>query len=144
MRRSPLLTFRRNSVTIGNRQRRAVGEPARQTPIAFGLWPRRTSNPASQTSAQRARESILSKRITTVVPQAEDQPLYADETRLVRLPEVLAMTGLTKATIYNWQAVGRFPRPLRLGRRAVAWRRSDLINWLEGRAIGGRAAASKK
>jgi prophage regulatory protein len=53
---------------------------------------------------------------------------------LVRLPAVLKVTGLGRSTIYRWIAEGSFPAPVRLGRRAVVWRWSDLDRWTQSRA----------
>jgi prophage regulatory protein len=52
---------------------------------------------------------------------------------LARLPTVLKITGLGRSTIYRWIAEGSFPAPVRLGRRAVAWRWSDLDRWTQSR-----------
>ena len=62
---------------------------------------------------------------------ADEPVLYtAEGTRLVRLPEILKLTGTTKATIYNWLRAGRFPRPLKMGPKAVGWRWTDVKAWL--------------
>ena len=53
--------------------------------------------------------------------------------RLVRLPEVLAIVGVSKSTLYAWVENGLFPAPVRLGPRAVAWRACDVARWLESR-----------
>jgi prophage regulatory protein len=53
---------------------------------------------------------------------------------LARLPTVLKITGLGRSTIYRWIANGSFPSPVRLGPRAVAWRRSDLDRWTQSRS----------
>jgi prophage regulatory protein len=47
----------------------------------------------------------------------------------LRLPSVIRMTGLGRSTIYRLVAEKSFPCPVRLGPRAVAWRRSDLDQW---------------
>jgi prophage regulatory protein len=52
---------------------------------------------------------------------------------IYRRPELLKLTGLSTSTIYDMMARGDFPRPVRLGKRAVGWRESDLIAWLESR-----------
>jgi prophage regulatory protein len=52
---------------------------------------------------------------------------------IYRRPELLKLTGLSTSTIYDMMARGDFPRPVRLGKRAVGWRESDLITWLESR-----------
>lgn len=52
---------------------------------------------------------------------------------LLRLQAVIRVTGLSRSTVYRLIAHGQFPRPVRLGPRAVAWRRQDLEAWSETR-----------
>jgi prophage regulatory protein len=56
----------------------------------------------------------------------------------LRLPTVMRMTGLGRSTIYRMIAAQRFPGPVQLGMRAVAWRRSDLEQWSASRPTAGR------
>jgi prophage regulatory protein len=51
----------------------------------------------------------------------------------LRLPAVLRLTGLGRSTIYRMVSEKRFPCPVRLARRAIAWRRADLEQWSESR-----------
>lgn len=51
----------------------------------------------------------------------------------LRMPMVVRMTGLGRSTIYRLIAKDMFPVPVRLGDRAVAWRRSDLDRWSDDR-----------
>lgn len=53
--------------------------------------------------------------------------------QLLRRPAVEAMVGLRRSAIYERVAEGSFPAPLKIGRRAVAWRRSEVEAWLESR-----------
>lgn len=53
--------------------------------------------------------------------------------KLLRRPEVEARTGLSRSTLYDWMKRGEFPQPVKLGARLVAWRESDIGNWLESR-----------
>jgi prophage regulatory protein len=53
----------------------------------------------------------------------------AAPTQLRRLPQVQELTGLSRSTIYQFIADGKFPSPVRIGARAVAWRESDLLAW---------------
>jgi prophage regulatory protein len=46
---------------------------------------------------------------------------------------VEARTALSRSTLYEWIKRGDFPRPLKLGARIVAWRESDVNEWLESR-----------
>lgn len=50
---------------------------------------------------------------------------------LYRRPQVEALTGLSRASIYAMMDEGTFPRPVRLGKRAVAWREADLSEWMD-------------
>ena len=51
--------------------------------------------------------------------------------QLLRLEEVKKITCKSKSSIYADIAVGKFPAPLKIGARAIAWRGSDLNQWLE-------------
>ena len=53
--------------------------------------------------------------------------------RLLRLREVLARCGLSRTTVYRQMGEGAFPRPLRVGVRAVRWRESEIEDWLASR-----------
>ncbi|MCY4508395.1 MAG: AlpA family phage regulatory protein [Acidobacteria bacterium] len=48
---------------------------------------------------------------------------------ILRQGEVTRVTGVPKGTIYRWIEKGTFPRPVRLGPRAVGWRRTDIEKW---------------
>ena len=60
-------------------------------------------------------------------------------TNLLRLPAVLARTGLGRSALYASMAVGRFPQPLQIGARAVAWVEDEIEEWIRTRprARGG-------
>lgn len=59
--------------------------------------------------------------------------------KLLRRPEVEARTGLSRSTLYDWMKRGEFPQPVKLGLRIVAWRESDVTEWLESRETRGAA-----
>ena len=52
---------------------------------------------------------------------------------ILRLPTVLAHTGLSRSTLYEQMAKGSFPRPVQLGPRAVGWLESEVNSWLKAR-----------
>ncbi|WP_148863271.1 helix-turn-helix transcriptional regulator [Marinobacter fonticola] len=56
--------------------------------------------------------------------------------RLLRRREVENRTGLSRSTIYLWMSDGLFPKPRKIGPRAVAWRESDIQAWIEQRPEG--------
>ncbi len=53
--------------------------------------------------------------------------------KLVRLPVVEDRTGLGKSSIYAGVKARTFPAPVRLSARAVAWRESDVDQWIAER-----------
>lgn len=59
--------------------------------------------------------------------------------KLIRLPEVIALVGYSRASIYRLMDDGQFPASVKLGARAVAWRYADVSAWIESRvsAVGG-------
>ncbi len=50
-----------------------------------------------------------------------------------RLPQTLAVTGLTKSTLYRLARLGKFPKPVKLSERASGWKRSDVEAWINSR-----------
>ena len=63
--------------------------------------------------------------------------------QLLRLPEVKERTGLSRSVIYEYIADGRFPRPVRITPRAVAWVDEEVDAWIRERVEerGRRGAA---
>ena len=59
---------------------------------------------------------------------------------IVRLPEVMELTGLSRSSIIKETKLSRFPRPMQLTERAVGWRREEIAAWLEARPRAGEAA----
>ena len=58
------------------------------------------------------------------------------EPAILRLPQVLVLTGLSKTTLWRRVRAKEFPPALRLGgpgTRAVGWRRSEMEQWLRER-----------
>jgi len=53
---------------------------------------------------------------------------------IAREPERRSLTGVNTSAWYALQRAGKAPMPIKLGRRAVGWLRSDLIAWIEARA----------
>ncbi len=51
--------------------------------------------------------------------------------KILRLPEVTARTGLSRATIYLKIQNKDFPEPVSLGARAIGWKESDISEWIE-------------
>ncbi len=47
-------------------------------------------------------------------------------TKFLKLPEVQARTGKSRSTIYQGVSDGTFPRPIKLGLRAVGWIEAEI------------------
>jgi len=70
-----------------------------------------------------------------------ETPSIMDDVIFIRLPEVKAVTGLSKTSIYELIRGKSFPAPIRLGPRAVAWVKSEVRQWALGRVRASRSAA---
>jgi prophage regulatory protein len=62
------------------------------------------------------------------IPSSETSP----ET-ILRLPEMLRMTGLSRSTLYNRIAKKEFPHQVPLGDRVVGWLKREVDDWISER-----------
>ena len=53
--------------------------------------------------------------------------------RLLRIQEVMSVTGISRMTIYRLEKDGAFPGRRRLGKNSVAWRDDDVSAWVASR-----------
>ncbi|MFM5585412.1 helix-turn-helix transcriptional regulator [Aeromonas rivipollensis] len=53
--------------------------------------------------------------------------------RLIRIREAIQKTGLSKSTIYDLMAAGRFPQSVRLSARCVAFVEYEVDAWIASR-----------
>lgn len=81
---------------------------------------------------QIPRRAVQSRRGATPVESKAEPSAGATyhEDRLVRLPEVKHRTGLTRSAIYRKMDAGRFPQRVSLSENSVAWRESELVEWI--------------
>jgi prophage regulatory protein len=63
--------------------------------------------------------------------------------RILRLPEVCAVTGLGRSFIYQLQAAGSFPQRVKLGLRAVGWLEDEVQRWLSDKVAKDRQRNSE-
>ena len=64
--------------------------------------------------------------------------------KYLRVKQVAEITGLSRATIYNLEKAGAFPTKTALGPRAVAWRESEIVAWLESRKHAEKSEHEKR
>jgi prophage regulatory protein len=77
----------------------------------------------------------------SVQETGSDDSGILDDLIFLRLPEVKAITRLSKTSLYAMIRNRSFPAPVRLGPRAVAWLRSDVRRWAKERVHASRSAA---
>jgi prophage regulatory protein len=54
--------------------------------------------------------------------------------RILRLRDVIKLTGLSRSTIYAEMAKGNFPQQLALtGQRSVGWNEKSITQWIHSR-----------
>ncbi|WP_238939085.1 helix-turn-helix transcriptional regulator [Mixta mediterraneensis] len=58
--------------------------------------------------------------------------------KLVRLSEVLNRTGYSRAWIYKLIAQGRFPQPVKIGSRSIAFVENEIDEWINQRIAESR------
>ena len=58
--------------------------------------------------------------------------------RILRLPDVQLLVGLSRSEIYRRMTLKEFPKSISLGKRSVGWLESEILSW-----IGERIAASR-
>ncbi|HIO30260.1 helix-turn-helix transcriptional regulator [Marinobacter salarius] len=74
---------------------------------------------------------MAAKALTT---ETDRQPLD----RMLRRKEVEHITARSRSAIYDGIAAGTFPKPVKIGRHAVAWPESVIRNWIAERTEGSK------
>ena len=54
--------------------------------------------------------------------------------KILKLPEVMDATGLSRSSIYSHINQNTFPKAVPLGKRAVGWLQSEIDQWINQRA----------
>ncbi len=53
--------------------------------------------------------------------------------KILRLPQVMERTGLSRSMIYFLISIGEFPKQVKLTLRTVGWLESQIDGWIESR-----------
>jgi len=56
--------------------------------------------------------------------------------KFIKLPEVLEITTLSRASIYRLIGDGTFPKQVKLSVRACAWVEQDVLDWMNDKVNG--------
>jgi prophage regulatory protein len=62
--------------------------------------------------------------------------MSADKAKLIRLKDVISISGLKRATIYSYISKGLFPLQITLGERIVAWIETEILAVNQARIAG--------
>jgi prophage regulatory protein len=79
-------------------------------------------------TAKDSKPSQQKRKFTAQAYKAQPIP----EQGFVRLPTVLAVFPVGRTTWLNGVRDGKYPAPIRLGARTVAWRAEDIRALLDG------------
>jgi len=50
--------------------------------------------------------------------------------KILRLPEMLEMTGMKRSTVYEKIKKNQFPKPIPLTERCSGWLESEVLSWI--------------
>ena len=53
--------------------------------------------------------------------------------RIMRLEEVMSVTGFKRSSVYKYVALGLFPKPVRLTGKSVGWVSVEIEDWIKAR-----------
>lgn len=64
------------------------------------------------------------------------QPKPQLQDRVIREAERQLITSISRSQAYQLEKQGRFPKRMILGSRSVGWRLSEIMTWVDQRAMG--------
>lgn len=53
--------------------------------------------------------------------------------RILRLPEVINTSGLSRASIYRGMSLGTFPKAIKISERAIGWPDDVIREWMDSK-----------
>ena len=54
--------------------------------------------------------------------------------KLLRTGDLTQLLGISRSSIRNWTKTGQFPKPIKLGPRAIGWWSDEIEAWIENRS----------
>lgn len=51
--------------------------------------------------------------------------------KIIKLPDVMEVTALSRSSIYAFINEGTFPKPIPLGARGVGWINDEISEWID-------------
>src|SRR5262249_22491664 len=80
--------------------------------------------------AEAAAMLLNRSRLSMAIPSSRSK---ASPIRILRLKQVLDLTGLKKTSIYDLQSTGRFPLRVQITAHSVGWIEEEIQSWLAQR-----------
>ena len=68
------------------------------------------------------------------MPNTKQEEQY----QILRLPDVVKITGLSRSSIYAAISQDLFPKQLHIGPRSVGWLKNEIDEWIEQQIIHSR------
>lgn len=65
------------------------------------------------------------------------------ENRIIRTPELLEITGLSRTTIWRLERQGRFPPRIQLGSHSVGWILDEVMSWVASRPLAATGTTNE-
>jgi prophage regulatory protein len=69
----------------------------------------------------------------------QETPIESENPRFLRLNQVVEKTGVSRSTVYLYLNQGRFPKPVHVSERLVAWVESEVDAWMKERIAARKA-----
>jgi predicted DNA-binding transcriptional regulator AlpA len=79
------------------------------------------------------KDTMPSAPASEVESPAKPKRLASLPPEIVRPPEAASLLSVSLSLLKKWRIGGGGPRFVRLGGRAIGYRRADLSDWIEGR-----------
>src|SRR5690606_30467244 len=114
------------------RDRKVRASPCSLGPKVMGtLEPQNlAASPLPQTGRSEMRGPAF--RVSISASNSLRRKTVSDQPRLLRVPDVLSLTGLSRSLLYQLIARGVFPRPVSVaGTRVKAWSAAAVSEWIE-------------
>jgi predicted DNA-binding transcriptional regulator AlpA len=145
----------RKAISASSRDVQANESPSVITRIRRGrhVLPTRTRDGVKDAHLPESADSGATKAINV---KADASALYSTDTpllgqligwvrsypneRILRLPQVVTITGRSRPAVWSDVNNGTFPRALALGAKARGWRASEVMGWVEATTILSRVA----
>jgi predicted DNA-binding transcriptional regulator AlpA len=77
---------------------------------------------------------ITPEKVDLSRPKSRHTPPFDPSAEIVPPRHLKRVVGLDRVTVWRLRRAGAFPAPLRLSVGRIAWRKADLLAWLDARA----------